>query len=147
MSVTSPEGESVKSHTFDHSVFLMEGSSHSYQRALHCFGVLRTRSDDIRALIRNFQPRYVKLLADMINTIDFCRILRWQPSRLRPPCFSTRLLIKHRIAANQQRRLDRNKAIEHQGHPRSMHPDYSPPLMIILTILAEKRERVGMWWW
>lgn len=28
----------------------MEGSSHSYQRALHCFGVLRTSSDDIRAL-------------------------------------------------------------------------------------------------
>jgi hypothetical protein len=37
--------------TFDHSVFLMEGSSHSYQRALHCFGVFRTRSEDMRALV------------------------------------------------------------------------------------------------
>src|SRR6266404_1977784 len=36
--------------TFDHSVFLIEGSNHSYQRALHCFGVFRTRSEDIRAL-------------------------------------------------------------------------------------------------
>jgi hypothetical protein len=37
-------------NTFDHSVFLIEGSSHSYQRALHCFGVFLTRRDDIRAL-------------------------------------------------------------------------------------------------
>ena len=36
--------------TFDHSVFLMEGSNHSYHRALHCFGVFRTNNDDIRAL-------------------------------------------------------------------------------------------------
>lgn len=36
--------------TLDHSVFLIEGSSHSYQRALHCFGVLRTSKDEIRAL-------------------------------------------------------------------------------------------------
>src|SRR5258705_12597932 len=36
--------------TFDHSVFLMEGSSHSYQRALHCFGVFLTSREDIRAL-------------------------------------------------------------------------------------------------
>jgi hypothetical protein len=42
---TTSEGQ-----TFDHSVFLMDGSSHSYQRALHCFGVLRTRSEEIRAL-------------------------------------------------------------------------------------------------
>ena len=34
-------------HTFDHSVFLMDGS---YHRALHCFGVFRTNNDDIRAL-------------------------------------------------------------------------------------------------
>ena len=37
--------------TLDHSVFFIEGSSHSYQRALHCFGVLRTRREDIRALV------------------------------------------------------------------------------------------------
>jgi hypothetical protein len=36
--------------TFDHSVFFMDGSNHSYQRALHCFGVFRTSNDDIRAL-------------------------------------------------------------------------------------------------
>jgi len=38
--------------TFDHSVFLIEGSNHSYHRALHCFGVLRTKSEEIRALKR-----------------------------------------------------------------------------------------------
>ena len=38
-------------HTLDHSVFLMQGSSHSYQRALHCFGVFLTRRDEIRALV------------------------------------------------------------------------------------------------
>ena len=37
--------------TLDHSVFLMEGSSHSYQQALHCFGVFLTRRDEIRALL------------------------------------------------------------------------------------------------
>ena len=31
-----------------HSVFLMLGSSHSYQRALHCFALLRERRDAIR---------------------------------------------------------------------------------------------------
>ena len=36
--------------TFDHSVFFIDGSSHSYHRALHCFGVLRTSKDDILAL-------------------------------------------------------------------------------------------------
>lgn len=38
--------------TLDHSVFLIEGSNHSYQRALHCFGVLRTRREEIRALVK-----------------------------------------------------------------------------------------------
>lgn len=37
--------------TFDHSVFLIEGSNHSYHRALHCLGVLRTSREDIRALL------------------------------------------------------------------------------------------------
>mmetsp|Transcript_7123 Transcript_7123/g.12266 ORF Transcript_7123/g.12266 Transcript_7123/m.12266 type:complete len:232 (+) Transcript_7123:2304-2999(+) len=31
-----------------HSVFLMVGSSHSYQRALHCFADLRTSSEEMR---------------------------------------------------------------------------------------------------
>lgn len=35
--------------TFDHSTFLMEGSSHSYHLALHCLGVFLTSNDDIRA--------------------------------------------------------------------------------------------------
>lgn len=33
-----------------HSVFLMAGSSHSYQRALHCLADLRTSSEEMRAL-------------------------------------------------------------------------------------------------
>ena len=32
-----------------HSVFLIAGSSHSYQRALHCLALLRTSSDEMRA--------------------------------------------------------------------------------------------------
>ena len=35
--------------TLDHSVFFMDGSSHSYHRALHCLGVLRARREDMRA--------------------------------------------------------------------------------------------------
>jgi hypothetical protein len=35
--------------TFDHSVFFIDGSSHSYRLALHCFGVLRTSNNDIAA--------------------------------------------------------------------------------------------------
>ena len=31
-----------------HSVFLIEGSSHSYQRALHCLADLRVSSDEMR---------------------------------------------------------------------------------------------------
>lgn len=34
---------------FDHSTFLIEGSNHSYHLALHCLGVFRTKSDEIRA--------------------------------------------------------------------------------------------------
>ena len=36
--------------TLDHSVFFIDGSNHSYQRALHCFGVFRTSKEEIRAL-------------------------------------------------------------------------------------------------
>ena len=37
-------------NTLDDFVFLKDGSNHSYQRALHRFGVLRTRREEIRAL-------------------------------------------------------------------------------------------------
>ena len=55
-----PYDENCSWLTFDHSVFLMEGSSHSYQRALHCLGVLRTSRDDIRALIAVLQVVFTK---------------------------------------------------------------------------------------
>ena len=38
--------------TLDHSVFLIDGSNHSYHRALHCLGVFRTSNDEIRALMK-----------------------------------------------------------------------------------------------
>lgn len=40
---------SFSSSVLDHSTFLMDGSSHSYHRALHCFGVFLTSRDEIRA--------------------------------------------------------------------------------------------------
>lgn len=40
---------SFSSSSLVHSVFLMEGSSHSYQRALHCLADLRTSSELMRA--------------------------------------------------------------------------------------------------
>lgn len=43
------EGEGER-RTFDHSVFLIEGSNHSYHLALHCLGVFRTKREEIRAL-------------------------------------------------------------------------------------------------
>ena len=40
---------SFSSSSRDHSIFLIDGSSHSYQRALHCFGVFLTSRDEMRA--------------------------------------------------------------------------------------------------
>ena len=40
---------SFSSSSLLHSIFLMLGSSHSFQRALHCLGVLRASSEDTRA--------------------------------------------------------------------------------------------------
>jgi len=40
-----------------HSVFLIAGSSHSYQRALHCLADLRTSSDEMRA--HWFRPYFI----------------------------------------------------------------------------------------
>ena len=49
--ITSAEGRQTRGGrlTLDHSIFLMDGSSHSYHLALHCFGVFRTNKLDIRA--------------------------------------------------------------------------------------------------
>merc|ERR1719446_1103702 len=40
---------SFSSSSLVHSVFFTLGSSHSYQRALHCFGLFRASKDDTRA--------------------------------------------------------------------------------------------------
>jgi hypothetical protein len=40
---------SFSSSSRDHSVFLIDGSSHSFQRALHCLAVFFARSDAQRA--------------------------------------------------------------------------------------------------
>src|SRR5881392_1074502 len=40
---------SFSSSSLLHSIFLMLGSSHSFQRALHCLGVLRASRDETRA--------------------------------------------------------------------------------------------------
>ena len=40
---------SFSSSTRVHSVFLIDGSSHSYQRALHCLADLRTSNEEHRA--------------------------------------------------------------------------------------------------
>ena len=73
----------------DHSVFLMDGSNHSYQRALHCLGVFRTRREDIRALERVsrgherrrrtyhwFLP-YFAMAALRTSSSVFCRAVSW----------------------------------------------------------------------
>lgn len=73
----------MRLQTFDHSVFLIEGSNHSYHRALHCFGVLRTKSEEIRALELPEDRDQGKSGADGL-TIGSFRTLRSQLSAPHP---------------------------------------------------------------
>jgi len=59
---------SFSSSSLDHSTLRILGSSHSTQRALHCFGVFRARSDDTRA---HWLRPYFDTLAFKISSSKF----------------------------------------------------------------------------
>jgi hypothetical protein len=77
--------------------FLMDGSSHSYQRALHCLADLRTRSEDMRAhwFLPYFMTAALRISSSVFfHTPPFIMILILsQPPARRPPssflCFSS----------------------------------------------------------
>ena len=52
-----------------HSVFLIEGSSHSYHRALHCFADLRTSSEEMRA--HWFLPYFITAALRISSSVFF----------------------------------------------------------------------------
>jgi len=68
-----------------HSVFLMDGSSHSYHRALHCLADLRTSSDEMRD--HWFLPYFITAALRISSSVFFHTppliMMRMAPARRR----------------------------------------------------------------
>ena len=102
-----------------HSVFLILGSSHSYQRALHCLADFLTRSDEI--LAHWFRPYFITAALRISScTRSFNLATSLTPRRTSLPWCSSESLgsdyVPRQRNCSKKRLLDKNLKISTMPH-------------------------------
>ena len=91
---------SFSSSSRDHSIFLIDGSSHSYQRALHCFGVFLTSRDEMRAhwFIPYLDTAALRISSSVCHVSDashaLTEVLSHSLTFFHTPPFTTRTILR-----------------------------------------------------